>query len=67
MPLKGHFLLVIILKSFMLTHKEQATRVPHNVGDELQDVYFYKMLNNSTNKEGSHISETPLDRTLDKK
>lgn len=50
MPLEGHFLLVTIPTSFMLTHEGHATPVPHSVGEELQDVYCYKVLNYSTNK-----------------
>lgn len=50
MPLEGHFLLVVIPKSFMLTHEGHATPVPYSVGEELQDVYFYTVLSNSINK-----------------
>lgn len=34
MPLEGHFLLVVIPKSFMLTHEGHATPVPHSVGED---------------------------------
>lgn len=60
MPLEGHFLSVIISKSFMLTHEGHVTPVPHSMGEELQDVYFSQphfsndtsavVLNDSTNK-----------------
>lgn len=66
MPLKGIFLLDIIPQNLMLTHEGQATQVPHNMEMEPRDVYFYKIIN-SANKQGFHLSEIPLDRTLDLK
>lgn len=66
MPLKGIFLLDIIPQNLMLTHEGQTTQVPHNMEMEPQDVYFYKIIN-SANKQGFHVSEIPLDRTLDLK
>lgn len=66
MPLKGIFLLDIIPQNLMLTHEGQATQVPHNMEMEPRDVYFYKIIN-SANKQGFHVSEIPLDRTLDLK
>lgn len=47
LALKGHF---SHFSSLMLTHEGQAAQLPPHVEEKLQDVYFYKVFKNGTNR-----------------